>query len=208
VVDTRGRARDGVRRAVPRTSIAASPAYGGRGGRYANARTRRGASYGNRGDGRGPRGYSVGYGYRPYVFYPTYRHVYYPGYARPTIYGSSFYFPGYAFSVGIGSGFGHYGYSGYAYSPYGYGYGSFGGTYSDAYTGFLRLKVKPRDAQVFVDGYYVGLVDHFDGWAQRLRLEEGGHQVEVRHPAYAPLQFEVYVVTGEKVTFEEHMSPL
>jgi len=27
----------------------------------------------------------------------------------------------------------------------------------------LRLKVKPVDATVYVDGYYVGVVDDFDG---------------------------------------------
>lgn len=185
-----------MRRAVPRSTIATSPVYRGRGNR---------ANYGSRRYSNS-RGY--GYGHRTHIVYPTYRHVYYPGYARPRIFGSSFYFPGYTFGVGIGSGFGYHGYSSYAYSPYGYGYGGYGYSYSDSYTGFLRLKVKPRDAQVFVDGYYVGLVDHFDGWAQRLRLEEGAHQIELVHPAYAPMEFEVYIVTGEKVTFEQYMAPL
>ena len=30
-------------------------------------------------------------------------------------------------------------------------------------TGGLRLRVEPKDAQVFVDGYYAGVVDEFDG---------------------------------------------
>ena len=30
-------------------------------------------------------------------------------------------------------------------------------------TGALRLKIKPRDAQVYVDGYYAGQIDEFDG---------------------------------------------
>ena len=205
----------------------ASPGYGGydsRGGRYRSGYSGR-SGYDSWG-GRYRSGYSgrSGYGrrgaryathYRSYRrhYYPNHYHVYYPGYVRPQVYGSFFYFPGYSFSVGVGAGygyptaFGHYGYSGYAYYPYSYaGYYS-GSSYADPYTGFLRLKVKPRDAQVFVDGYYVGLVDHFDGWAQRLRLEEGSHHVEIRHPAYLPIEFEVLIVTGEKVTFEERMIP-
>ena len=142
------------------------------------------------------------------------RHVHYPGYVQPRLYGSFFYLPGYSFSLGVGFGFGHgygygyghypYGYSGYAYPSYGaYSpYGYLGYTHSpslaDPYTGFLRLKVRPRDAQVYVDGYYVGIVDDFDGVFQRVRLEEGPHQIEIRHPAYLPLELEVLIVTGEK----------
>ena len=138
-----------------------------------------------------------------------------PRFFYPSVYGSYFYFPGYAFGGGFGWGGGYYGahyghgYSGYAYYPYGYyGYGAYINTsYSDPYTGFLRLKVKPRDAEVYVDGYYVGVVNSFDGFAQRLRLEEGTHHIEIRHPAYYPLELEVLIVTGEKVTYEGRLEP-
>ena len=198
-------------KAVPRP-LDSSPWYGnGYGGRSENIRTSRG--------GRGNHTYPSYYGYRrPYRGYGRYTHVRYPRYARPQLYGSYFYFPGYGFNVGVGLGYpgvyGYHGYSGYAYYPYTYGYGygygntyygGYGDRYTDPYTGFLRLKVKPRDAQVYVDGYYVGLVDHFDGFAQRLRLEEGSHRVEIQHPTYLPIEFEVLIVVGEKVTFEEHM---
>jgi hypothetical protein len=71
--------------------------------------------------------------------------------------------------------------------------------------GSLRLQVKPRDAAVFVDGAYVGLVDHFDGFAQRLKLEEGTYQIEIRHPTYLPINLDVLITAGEKVTFKEQM---
>ena len=147
------------------------------------------------------------------------RGQYSPGYSsRPRRYGASYY-PGYGFNLGIsfgsGSAFGHYGYGGYpAYGYYRYGYPyypldyttyGYGQSYVDPYMGSLRLKVKPRDAEVFVDGYYVGLVDHFDGFAQRLRLEEGTYQIEIRHPAYLPIDLDVLITAGETVTFEEHM---
>ncbi len=201
---------------MPRPPLGASPLYRGQGGRQNGGSYRAGSRYNNR----------YGYGGGRVRFartpgYARYTHVRYPGYSRPRAYGSFFYFPGYGFNLGVGFGypgaFGRYGYSGYASYPYGYGgygyggygyggYGyNYGGSYADAYTGFLRLKVKPRDAQVFVDGSYVGVVDHFDGIFQRLRLEEGTHYIELRHPGYLPVEFEVLIVVGEKVTFEEFM---
>ena len=55
----------------------------------------------------------------------------------------------------------------------------YGGAWASA-----RLEVKPRDAQVFVDGYYVGVVDQFDGVFQRLDLPTGEHEVVVYLPGY------------------------
>ena len=129
-------------------------------------------------------------------------------------FGAFFYFPGYSFGVGFGTGhtyghFGHFGhgYSGYAYFPYGHVSYVGSSSFADPYTGFLRLKVRPRDAEVFVNGFYVGVVDEFDGIFQRLRLEEGTHHIEIRHPAYLPLELEVLIVTGEKVTYEGRHEP-
>ena len=79
-----------------------------------------------------------------------------------------------------------YWYGGWGYSPYAYGYGYAGGSYYD--TGSVKLLIKPRDAQVFVDGYYVGIVDEFDGSFQRLKLDEGPHRIEVRKEGFETLQ--------------------
>jgi hypothetical protein len=43
----------------------------------------------------------------------------------------------------------------------------------------LQLKVEPRDAKVYVDGYYAGIVDDFDGHFQHLRLTPGAHHIKV-----------------------------
>ncbi len=115
-----------------------------------------------------------------------------------------------------------YGYPAYRYSypsygyfsyDYGYGYGPryrLGVGYAPAPygdLGSLRLKIRPRDAHVFVDGYYVGLVDEFDGVFQRLRLEPGPHRIEVEAEGYAPLVFDVRIVPGETITYEEYLQP-
>jgi hypothetical protein len=41
----------------------------------------------------------------------------------------------------------------------------------------LRLQVTPRDTAVYVDGYYAGVVDDFDGLFQRLRVPPGPHEL-------------------------------
>lgn len=43
----------------------------------------------------------------------------------------------------------------------------------------VRLDIRPRDAQVYVDGYFAGDVDQFDGALQRLRLPPGQHEIAI-----------------------------
>ena len=131
-------------------------------------------------------------------------------YGVPHLYGSYFYFPGYnTFSLGVavGSGLRHYDpyWNGYYGHRYGYAAYDWGPRYD--YTGSLRLKIRPRFAEVYVDGYYAGQVDNYDGIFQRLRLEEGPHHIEIRQPGYVPLEFEVMTLTGETITYEGFLEP-
>jgi hypothetical protein len=150
-------------------------------------------------------------GYR--VYKPSYgshnRHYGYPyyGYARPY-----YYYP-YAFGYGpYGRGsfyFDTY-YNSYVFYPpavarYDY-YGSYSGTYGYP-TGELKLKVRPNNAQVFIDGAYAGTVDEFDGAFQSLRLEGGDYQVEIVAPGYEPLDFDVRITPGEKTTYQGDLLP-
>ena len=97
-----------------------------------------------------------------------------------------------------------YGGGGYGYPGYGYGGSYSSGGYSQTYhdTGNLRLKIKPREAQVYVDGYFVGVVDSFDGSFQRLSLDGGTHKVEIKADGYEPLQLDVVITPGETVTYK------
>ncbi len=106
-------------------------------------------------------------------------------------------------------GYGSAGYYGGGYGAYG-GYGSYGG-YDDQQVGTsapaggeegaIHLKVKPSDAQVYVDGYYVGVVDNFDGMFQKLHLEAGAHRVEIRKEGYESLTFDVRVEPDTTTTY-------
>ena len=124
-------------------------------------------------------------------------------------------------------GFTYYSYPGYYYTPYAFGYGpaGYGHVYfnynynsyvwhpnsvyrDDTYGNYgypfgeLRLKVEPRDAQVYIDGYYAGRVDDFDGIFQSLKLEEGEYQIEIVLPGFEPLAFNVRIFPGQKTTYE------
>lgn len=132
---------------------------------------------------------------------PYYRYSYY--YNR---YPYGYFYPGYGYGLGYFYDPGIWGYYtpsyGY-YDPYaGYGYGG-GYSRGDRYReeGSIRLKVKPEHSQVYVDGYYVGDVDSFDGIFQRLTLDAGAHRIEIRAEGYLPEQFEVMVIPGETITY-------
>jgi hypothetical protein len=108
---------------------------------------------------------------------------------RPYVYRPSW-------SVGV-----FYGADGY------YPYGATPRAYYDpipgrAYGG-LRITDTPRDAQVFADGYYVGIVNDFDGIFQHLNLEAGPHHIEILLPGGydPPMAFDVYIEPGRTVTY-------
>jgi hypothetical protein len=125
--------------------------------------------------------------YRPY-FYP-----YRPGITFG-FYGGFGYPYGYPY---------YYGYP-YGYPAYGYGYppppGYMGVGAGYAYGG-VRIQGAPRQAQVFADGYYVGIVDDFDGTFQHLNLQAGVHKIEIKPPAGSPVTFDVNVPPGQTVTY-------
>ncbi len=86
----------------------------------------------------------------------------------------------------------------------GYGYGTYGGPYGWS-VGSVRIRVDERDAEVYVDGYYAGVVDDFDGIWQRLRLDEGAYRLEIRKPGYESLVFDVRVQPGRTITYRGRM---
>ena len=54
---------------------------------------------------------------------------------------------------------------------------------------------------MFVDGYFAGVVDDYDGVFQRLNLEVGSHRIEIEVQGYQPLAFDVYIQPGETITY-------
>ncbi len=92
------------------------------------------------------------------------------------------------------------------YGGYDNGYGGYYGGYFDV--GEVRLSVSPRSADVYVDGYFAGRVDDFDGVFQALRLESGPHHIQIVAPGYAPLDVDIRVDPGRKITYRGDLRPI
>ena len=187
--DQRARERDGGRdradnpavgRAVPRGSrqAPAPPPPSGRNDGRAVARTRGG---------------------NVYVTPPVYNYYYYPRRYYPYGYGAF--------------GLGYFYYDPYTWYPPSYNSGYYGGYYGGGYSGGgyfegeLRIDVSPRFAEVYVDGYFAGRVDDFDGVFQALKLEEGAHHIQIVAPGFAPLDFDVRIEWGRKITYRGALAP-
>jgi PEGA domain len=168
----------------------------------------RGPAGGVRGPAGGVRGPAVGRAPLPAYRYPYYSYGYRPyyGYGYRGYYG----YPGISLGFGFGYPYG-YGYYGYGY-PYYYGYPyAYGGYYPPAYVvpgsaayGGVRIQGAPRNAEVYVDGNYAGVVDDYDGAFQRLDLEPGSHEIEIRGPG-RPLTYDVNVTPGQTVTLHANV---
>jgi hypothetical protein len=179
----------------------------------ASAQGRRGGSRG--GAARVARPVAARPAVRPVVrsrpYYRSYRSSYYR--YRPYYYGSFGYYRSYPF-------WGAYGWSPYwapywgsYYYGYGYGYPYWGGGYYRRYDpndalGAARLQVTPRETEVFVDGYFAGVVDDFDGFAQRLRLEPGEHEVTLFLEGHRPLTRKMLFTVGQTFKVQHEMEPL
>jgi hypothetical protein len=66
----------------------------------------------------------------------------------------------------------------------------------------VRVLVTPTDAAVYVDGYYAGLVDDFNGFFQRLPLTPGPHAIDLYLPGYRTAHHRLYL--GPRSTYALH----
>jgi hypothetical protein len=146
---------------------------------------------------------------RPAYHYPRYH--YYPRYYYPRYYGYAPYYSWPYYYGGFYSGF--YGgfYGGY-YDPFFWGQYRYPPPYYGYYyydnSGAAQLKVEPRNAQVYVDGYFAGIVDNFDGNFQRLNVDAGEHELQFYLEGHRPFSVKVLFVRGRTVKITHTMEPL
>jgi hypothetical protein len=74
--------------------------------------------------------------------------------------------------------------------------------------GSLQLNTVPGRAQVYVDDFYVGVVDDFGAGGRRLNLDPGPHRVLLRASGYYDLAFDVYIEPGRTMVYQGDMGPL
>ena len=108
----------------------------------------------------------------------------------------------------------HYGY-GYGHGYYGHGYGGHGPYGYGAYgsnDGHVRIEVAPKglrdEAHVYVNEAHVGVVDDFDGFFQRLVLNPGKYEIEVRLDGYHPLQVQILVTHRSTYKIRDRLEPI
>jgi hypothetical protein len=120
---------------------------------------------------------------------------------------------------------GYYGYYGYRYYPYYYGWaawpwGWYGGwpyyagwpyyVYRDgsapANSGVIETDVRPRKAEVRVDGQFVGQARDFNGRWDYLWLEPGEHVLEFSKEGYMTLRRVLDVRAGMQVRVRERLA--
>lgn len=72
----------------------------------------------------------------------------------------------------------------------------------------LRLNVRPRDASVYIDGYFAGTVDEFDGKLQRLHVEPGEHEIVIYLEGYRSLTQRLYLSPNSTRTIDGRLQKL
>ena len=74
----------------------------------------------------------------------------------------------------------------------------------------VRILVKPKDASVYVDGYFAGRVEEFDGAFQRLHVVPGHHEITIYLEGYRSLKQRLYLSTRSSRKIEgtlERLAP-
>jgi PEGA domain-containing protein len=120
-------------------------------------------------------------------------------YGSPYYYGRQYYYDSYDPFF-----YGSYGYSPFYYSgAYGYAPYYYRGRYRDS--GSLRVIVDPEQTRVYVDGYYAGIADDFDGIFQRLSIPPGRHEITLKLDGYRTHKFRVYVPVDQTIKIHHVM---
>ena len=120
-------------------------------------------------------------------------------YGSPYFYGRNYYYDSFDPFY-----YGYYGYSPFYYSgSYGYAPYYYRGRYRDS--GSMRVIVDPDQTRVYVDGYYAGIADDFDGIFQRLYLPPGRHEIALKLEGYRTHKFRVYVPVDHTIKIHHVM---
>lgn len=75
----------------------------------------------------------------------------------------------------------------------------------------LRIRLAPdaaKEAAVYVDGFYAGVVDDFNGVFQALPLTPGGHRITLYLEGFRTITRHIYLSPASMFTLRETMQPL
>ena len=74
--------------------------------------------------------------------------------------------------------------------------------------GSIRIETIPGSAQVFVDGFYMGLAEEFGLLGHPMTLSAGSHRIELRAPGYETLSFSVIIEPNEILRYRGDLQSL
>jgi PEGA domain len=69
-------------------------------------------------------------------------------------------------------------------------------------TGGMSFEIQPMDAQIYVDGRYVGTVGQFSPTSQPLGLTAGRHHIRITAPGYRAMEFDADIMSGEVLPYQ------
>jgi len=143
------------------------------------------------------------YGYaRPRVVVPV---VVYP---RPYYVFHPRYFIGFGIYAGVPIPYPvAYGYPTYVYGSPLYEAPSVGAPPPPNSYGGIALEITPDNAEVSVDGSFVGYASDFSPTRQPLTLAPGRHHIELQAPGLEPLAFDVDVAPGQVIPYHGALQP-
>ena len=72
----------------------------------------------------------------------------------------------------------------------------------------MKTKITPKQAEVYIDGYYEGVADDFDGAFQGLHTSPGGHAVTLHLDGYRTVTQNIYVRPGSTYKLNATMEKL
>jgi hypothetical protein len=119
------------------------------------------------------------------------------------------------FGVGFGVGRAHI-YAPYFYDPfwgpypyYSYGVPRYGVyAYGARREADVRVEVTPKQAEVYVDGFYAGVADDFDGVFKRLHTTPGGHAITLHLEGYRTVTENIYASPDSTYKLRDTMQKL
>ena len=127
-------------------------------------------------------------------------------------------YPGYGYGWGWGYGsYPWYGWAGWWWGGpwWGWGWGWWPTTtvlYDDTATpaprgawGVVKTDITPEEAEVWLDGTYVGTADDFDGYPDYLYLRPGAYKLEFRLANYQTMALDIQIADGENLRFDRKM---
>ena len=67
--------------------------------------------------------------------------------------------------------------------------------------GGVSFDIQPSDADLFIDGEYVGTVGTFSPTGEPLTLTPGEHRIAIQRDGYRPMEWDVTIEPGQVIPY-------